>query len=288
MTRAVYTFFDKKSHQIAEKIEFELLENRGSQAWQYAVMLNSSARICFKKDSITFSTSLPADIDHRFEKLINTIHVLDYTDFTWQYDIPKSFAELSQEFLNCLHRHFTNSCYQIWDHRSTNFENFKINDSLQKLNDIIHDIEKYVPTEMKSKYALKGKEICLRSHGTELGYDLFPFRQYHSFEPADLILDGYILGKTLLESFACEDVPSAWDTNGHFKTNGGATVVLDNSRSSIYQSPDYDAWLVKHGVDKHTKLADFPLGNFVSGHRTKLESLENCLQKFFVELHIQQ
>jgi hypothetical protein len=288
MSRAVYVFTEKSTDQVVDQIEFELFDNPGVKAWQYAVMLNDPFRICFKRNIVSFSKWSPADIDQQYQKLVDSVNALNNTKYLWNQAIPEAFDKVNQDFFNQLHRHFTDSCYDIWDHRSQNFDNLEINENLQNLNNLIHHLEKYVANDTKLKYCDQGKEIGLRSQGTELGYDMYPFRRYHSYEHADLILDGYILGKTLMESFVCEDNPTSWDTNGHMRTNGGAIVLLDQVRYDVYNSENFEYWLTSHGAGKHNKLADFSLGNFVSGHRNKLLSLEQHLHNFSVRLYIQQ
>lgn len=287
MSKASYTFFDIKSQQIAEKIEFELLDNPGSRAWQYVVMLNSSKRNCVVKSPIVFSPKLPVDININYQCLLDVVNQLGHTDLAYKELLPSHFDQVDQPLMNSLHRHFTNSCYALWDHRSAYFENQYLDKLLHQLNDLIHRLEIYLPTEHKSEYINFGTEILARNDGNELGYDIFGFRNYHSYEPADLILDAYILGKTLIESFACDDNPNSWDTNGHMKTNGGAVMLLGDHRSQIYNSDKFRTWLHRHGLEPYTRFADFPLGHFVAGHRNKLEHLVKDLQNYSVELHIQ-
>jgi hypothetical protein len=284
MAQAVYTFVDQETKQVADVIEFELLDNQGVRAWQYAVMLNDSLRICTR--SSVLSKFRPPNISDQYQQLKHIIDKLSASAFAWVHGVPELFDQVDQNLMNRLHRHFTNSCYEIWDHRSLNFENHELNSILTDLNKSIHELEYYIPTNTKLKFCDVTNEIFLTTPGNRLGYDLFPFRQYHSYEPADLVLDAYVLGKTLIESFYCEDDPTSWDTNGHMKTNGGSIILLDDGRSKIYNSQEFVSWLQKSNVDKHVRLADFPLGNFVAGHRNKLELLEKDLHKFSVLAHI--
>jgi hypothetical protein len=287
MSRAVYTFTNKENNQIADVVEFDLLDNPGCQAWQYAVMLNGPSIICSKKNIVIFNKFLPTDIHSEYQSLKDTINNLSTTDFAWVEHVPESFDQVDQDFLNRLHRHFTNSEYVLWDHRNLNFEKIDVNNILQNLNKHIHYLEIWIHTNTKLKYCGAGIEIQFRKHESEFSYDMYPFRKFHSYEPADLILDAHILGKTLIESFACEDDPTNWDTNGHMRTNGGAIVCLNHDRAKIYNSQDFEQWLTNHATQKYSKLADFPLGNFIKGHRSKCESLQNNLQEFSVKLHIE-
>ena len=287
MSRAVYIFTDSTTQQVAEQIEFDLIDNPGVRAWQYAVMLNNSKRNCFVKSPIIFLTTLPTDINNQYQNLLDVLDQLDQTDLACKEILPAHFDQVDQAIMNRLHRHFTNSCYSLWDHRSPYFENDYCNHLLHELNEAVHKLERYLPTEHKLRYNNFGKEVWARSEKNEFGYDIFNFRDYHSYQPADLILDAYILGKTLIESFACNDDPTSWDSNGHMKTNGGAVMLLGDHRSQIYNSSDFQIWLNRHGLEPNSKFADFPLGHFVAGHREKLEHLVKDLQNYSVQVHIQ-
>jgi hypothetical protein len=286
-TRAVYTFTEKTSNKVADQIEFDLIDNPGVRAWQYAVMLNSANRTCKVKSPIVFLKNVPSDIDQQYQFLINVLDQLSGTDMAFAEKIPATFDLVDQALMNRLHRHFTNGCYSLWDHRSPNFENDNLDRLLWQLNEIIHKLELYLPTDHKIKYNNFGQEVWARSLGDEFGYDIFNFRDYHSYESADLILDAYILGKTLIESFACADDPTSWDTNGHMKTNGGAVMLLGDHRSQIYNSKEFETWLNQHGQEPNARFADFPLGHFVPGHKTKLEHVSKELHNYSVQLHIQ-
>jgi hypothetical protein len=177
----------------------------------------------------------------------------------------------------------------LWNPKYSDFENlYELNGILNKLNEEIHTLENFIPTENKLIYnKIRTPEIWTINHGDELGYDILPFRHYHSYEPADLILDSYILGKTLLESFRCNDNPTCWDTCGHVRTNGGACMLLGNGRQELYNSDAFNKWLADYGITKEQSMADFPLGNFVSGHKNKLISLQSELYKYYCQVEIQ-
>jgi hypothetical protein len=289
MSRALYTFTNKESNQLVDVVEFNLLDNPGCRAWQYAVMLNSKSRIILKKVTATLNTKIPTDINDQYAHLKSIIDQLSTTEFKTDLYVPESFDLVAQDFMNALHRHFTNSCAKLWNLQYTNFDQQNnLNTILQELNISIHKLEDFIPTKHKLKYYQNNNnEIWTINNGRELGYDIFPFRQYHSYEPADLILDSYILGKTLLESFVCDDDPTSWDTHGHMRTNGGACMVLSKHRQEIYESKEFAEWLESRGLTTYQKPADFPLGNFVPGHRSKMDALKNQLFKYSCQLNIQ-
>jgi hypothetical protein len=289
MSRAVYTFTNKEDNQLVDVVEFDLLDNPGCRAWQYAVLLNNKSRTISKKNAVVFTTVIPSDINDQYAHLKSIIDQLSTTEFKTDLCIPESFDLVTQDFMNALHRHFTNSCAELWDPRYTNFDQQdSLNKMLQELNIDIHKLERFVPTKYKLKYYQNNNdEIWILNDGRELGYDIFPFRQYHSYEPADLILDPYILGKNLLESFVCDDDPTSWDTHGHMRTNGGACIFLSTHRQEIYESKEFTEWLASRGLTKYQKPADFPLGNFVPGHKVKIDALKNQLFKYSCQVNIQ-
>jgi hypothetical protein len=287
MNQATYTFINNQDNQVVEIIKFDLLDNPGCRAWQYAVMLNNKSRNAVIS-SHRGVVKLPIDIDQQYNDLKKTIGDLSLTPFDFDHSVPESFDQVSQKLMNQLHRHFTTSCYRLWtpefhdfDHRST------VDKILQDLNKKVHHLEQYITTQNKLTYAkLSTPEIWVND-GKNIGYDISHFNQYHSYDHADLILDAYILGKTLIESFRCHDDPIRWDTSGHVRTNGGSCILLGDGRQRIYNSTEFDNWLNDHGIQKHQTRADFPLGNFVSGHKTKLESLKNDLFKYSCQVNIQ-
>jgi hypothetical protein len=287
MSRAVYTFFEKTNGQLVDQVEFDLFDNPGVRAWQCAVMLNSPDRTLVQRPTILNRSIVTTNVYTTYQQLKLAIKNLAQTRFAWKEFVPETFDQVDQLFMNSLHRHFTNSCYSLWDHKQVQSDNVKIDKILHEVNDLVHQLETYLGTDIKLIYGNTNTEIRASNDGRELGYDIFPFRHYHSYEPADLILDPYILGKTLIESFACNDDPSSWDTNGHMRTNGGSIMLLDTLRSKIYNSKEFIEWLNQYGLEKSSKLADFPLGNFVPGHRNKLEILTKHLHKYSVQVHIQ-
>ena len=285
MTRAVYTFTDPQSKQIAEVIEFDLVDNPGVRAWQCAVMLNDKSRKVQRKSvgslkQAPVPLAVYSDLKYTLEQLASTKYAVDI-------DLPESADLLTQDLMNVIHRHFTNSCQDLWDPKNISHDQSKINQWLQDLNYLIHELECYLPTPHKLKYAHLGNEIHAVPEGSEFSYDIFPFRSYHSYEPADLILDGHILGKTLMESFMCHDSPTSWDTSGHVRTSGGAVMLLSQHRSQIYQSDKFRAWLEQHNTNQHARYADFPLGNLVPGHGGRMEALKSQVHRYFCEVSIQ-
>lgn len=286
MSKAAFAFTDKQSNQTVDVIEFDLIDNPGCRAWQYAVMLNSPVRKVYQSSSVLYTPEPGNHAKELYQQLQLVITSLSVTEFPVEAHIPESVHDASQQLMNQLHRHFTNSCRTLWNLEHQTSPDPQLDYLLHELNRIVHELEQYCPTDQKIKYHGHRNEIWIINDGKELGYDIFPFRQFHSYEHADLILDSYILGKTLIESFVCDDDPSSWDTSGHMKTNGGAVIQLDTLRQNIYNTPEFADWLNQHKVTREQKLADFPLGYFVSGHRHKAETIKKDLHKYSCSVSI--
>ena len=77
MSRAIFTFTDQLTNQTADKIEFDLIDNVGCRAWQYAVMLNDCSRTLFRTGPVKFHKSLPYDIEIKYKKLKQVVDKLD-------------------------------------------------------------------------------------------------------------------------------------------------------------------------------------------------------------------
>jgi hypothetical protein len=105
---------------------------------------------------------------------------------------------------------------------------------------------------------------------TAYGFDIKPYMNCHRRDHHDVVLDPYILGKTIIQSFLDIDDPSQWDTTGHVSTDGGCMFVLTDHRQTIYQSSEYYNWLAKYNLNYYNTYADFPIGNFIAGDKQRL------------------
>jgi hypothetical protein len=268
MSTASFEFFSH-SNQPITTIIIDLLDTPASRAWQFAVGLNSKHRNVFTRTAAYYSPVANSEIiSKNTEQLFACLEKISSTEFAYTSKIPE---QLDQQFFNQLHRHFTDSCSKIWCNTFKDDElRQEINPWLQQLNTSIHFLEQYVPTPQKIQWHNVGKELFVCANGSEISYDIMPFCHCHTYHHADLILDPHILGKTLIESFMCDDNPASWDTSGHVRTSGGACFILDDHRQRIYQSPEFYAWLNKHGIHPDQANADVPLGNFKSGHQQQL------------------
>lgn len=272
---AIAQFVFSKQNQILDTVDVILIDSAASRAWQYAVMINNPNRqtICKRGSSWYHSVFNSAEVTYWLGEIHHCLQELKFTNFAFTEPVPQDPSQVDQALLNRLHRHFTDSQRIIW---ALEYVDFGTQDHIHKignrLNEAVHKLEAYVATDQKIKWATQGAEILCRA-GNELSYDIAPHRHCHSFEHADLIMDGYILGKSLLESFMTNDDPTNWDTTGHARTNGGCTFLMTNLREQIYQSSEFDDWLHQHDTQRNKLHADMPLGMFASGAKAQMEQL---------------
>lgn len=258
---------------ICEEITVDLLPTLGVKAWMYAVELNDKKR---NIDNRYWQRIRPWDDNvgvTLFDQIKELLHELSDTEFKYTGVMPAQHQDIDRNFLNLVHRHFTHSCQRLWSGAlrfANNQEQYHLNETLLTLNNCIHNLEHLIPTNTQKKWQTQGQEILICPVGNNLGFDIFPYAFCHSRDHYDLILDPYILGKTLMQSFLDEDDPSDWDTAGHARTAGGCMFVLDDHRQLVYQSQDFVDWLAKSGLNYYNTRADFPLGNLVPGDRERL------------------
>lgn len=262
--------------EIVDTVSVGLFDTPASLAWQYAVLLNNKNRnvAVYRNIGGRTNTLNQDQVDSVFEKICNYITQLADTEFAYTGAVPATALDIDQQFLNQLHRHFTNTCLEIWNYKFTDFAlQIKLNEILQQINILIHSIENYFPTPQKQQWQGQITEVHMYSNGDSTSYDISPFRECHSYEQADLVLDSHILGKTLIESFMCNDNPKTWDTSGHVRTSGGCVFLLTDHRQQIYNSNEFAQWLADHQTNKESQFADLPLGNLIPGHRGRLNTL---------------
>jgi hypothetical protein len=281
MSRAHFTFRTTDTDKIIDVLTVDLFDTPGSRAWQYAVLLTDKTRtakalngpvVYCKPGDIDYSTD---EIATCYQQLLECVDQLKATPYPLEETVP-ALADIDQHFLNRLHRHFTTTCRSIWSRYTgmTKDHLMLINDVLHRINAIVHALEKYYPTTQKLEWNRVGKELEIRPVVHNGGFDIAEYGESHSFEPADMILDAYILGKTLLESYFTDDDPRQWDTMGHTQTNGGCNLVLTDHRQQMYNSDNFQNWLkIQAGLPGRQVFGDFRLGNFISGHRERAYDL---------------
>ena len=271
MIQAVFKF--SNSTQTVDTFTVDLIDNPGVKAWAYAVLLNDKQRNISIRPVTALKPPNSSFVNDQYQKMVDCINHLEPTQFKFNKPIP-TVDQLDQSFLNHLHRHFTQCCLDIWAYDFHDLElTAHINPILQNLNNIIHQLEEFYETPQKKQWNRQGREIAIQTDSNQLSFDISPFRYCHSYEPADVIVDDHILGKTLIENFMCNDNPNNWDTSGHVRTSGGAIIMLNDCRQQVYNSPEFNQWLSDYRVDSSKVFADFPLGNFIPGDKDRLIKL---------------
>lgn len=203
--------------------------------------------------------------------------------------------EITQHHLNVWHRWFTDNT-AIIDQDNSSWDLTKEHFWLHELNQIVHAIEQYFNEWPKDQFDGRfAKEINLFVIVDALGRpvagsaDIYEYRQYHTFDHCDLILDQAVHGKTLMQSFIDNDDPNHWDTSGHHVTHGGAKLVINSNRSKIYQSPAFLEWANRNRLDTSKVFADYPLGQIRDRDQSVLDHLwylaEHANMSATIEIH---
>lgn len=275
MSQAIFTF-TSPTGDFTEEIRVDLLDWPGVRAWMYAVYLNARQRKIHSLHNL-YQEPKWAELAPVYDRLLETIDDLRSTPYPYHHPVPATVQQINQPFLNHLHRHFTESALHLWRPTATNWlERPLIDRPLQRLNDLIHTLEYHVPTTQKQQWNMSIKELWLETDGSQQSFDIDPYRwNHHGFEHADLVLDAHILGKTLIESYYCGDDPTHWDSMGHTHTSGGCVMLLNDTRSKIYSSEEFKAWLRNHNTSYDRVFGDWPLGTFAAGYRERAMKLLN-------------
>ena len=180
---------------------------------------------------------------------------------------PSSVQEVDRAWCNQAHRFFTRTQQTVNLSGMPKDMANKLTTWLQQLNDSVHNLEDFMPPAIGYTPDFSFDEIYCSD---EPSYNhpgwwqiTDEFRQYHSAEPATVILGSQILGKTLLRSYLDGDDPRDWDTSGHYCNNGALLIQPSNFRSKVYNSDDFRTWLARHDLTPKQVTYDFPIGNAV-------------------------
>jgi hypothetical protein len=180
---------------------------------------------------------------------------------------PSSVQEVDRVWCNQAHRFFTHTQQTVNLSGMPKDMSNKLTTWLQQLNDSVHNLEDFMPPAIGYTPDFSFDEIYCSD---EPSYNhpgwwqiTDEFRQYHSAEPATVILGSQILGKTLLRSYLDGDDPRDWDTSGHYCNNGALLIQPSNFRSKVYNSDDFRTWLARHDLTPRQVTYDFPIGNAV-------------------------
>lgn len=202
------------------------------------------------------------------------IEQLKEIGYVYNGPLPNNINDIDRNFTNQLHRFFTHNQHVVnhayWPELSLNEHITKqksITSLLQDVNENVHLIERYLkPVPDINSESLQ--EIYLSAepaydHPTWWAMD-HDYRQYHTDNHADIIFGSQILGKTLLRSFLDGDDPVDWDTTGHYANNGTLQILPTNGREQIYNSKQFNQWLLQHNINRSNVFFDFPVGNIIN------------------------
>jgi hypothetical protein len=202
-----------------------------------------------------------------FDQCCKIIAQLEQCGYVYNTAMPASVHEVDRDWCNKSHRYFTHTQQTVNLSSMPKDTAAKLTSWLQHLNDCIHAIEDFMPPAIGYTPNFSFDEIYCSN---EPAYNhpgwwqiRDEFRQYHSAEPATVILGSQILGKTLLRSYLDGDDPRDWDTSGHYCNNGALLIQPSDFRSKVYNSDDFCAWLDRYDLTPEQVTYDFPIGHAV-------------------------
>jgi len=273
-----------------ESLLFNLLDNPGVHAWANHCKKISPDRLVTKQLVAPPTPALFMDYSDLWiqQQLVQN----NLAATTLPIPMPVTAREqITQEHLNVWHRWFTHYTNIIDNHTTQNTELATEYHWLHELNQIIHRLEKSIWEWPKPDLGVCGHDLNLEPEMDEHGFgagmiDLTPYRQYHSWEPADLILDQAVHGKTIMQSFIDNDDPKNWDTTGHHMSWGGCKLVSTHYRQAIYQGDLFRHWMNRNDVTHQDLWGDYPLGNIVNRDQAQLDRINSQQQFISVELAI--
>jgi hypothetical protein len=255
-----------------ETLLFNLIDNPGVRAWANHCREIPSAR------TITLQLIPPrynySEISQELWKQQQLVQQ-ELAKTTLPIPFPVTAVDqITQYHLNVWHRWFTDHTQDSNNSTDLTTEIYW----LHELNQIVHELEMGVGCWLNTELQQTGQEINLQpkvdAHGFGIEYvNLTPYRQYHSWEHADLILDQAVHGKTTMQSFIDNDDPKHWDTTGHHTSWGGCKIVSGTHRQEIYQSPLFCKWMNQNAVTHQDLWGDYPLGNIVNRDQAQLDRI---------------
>lgn len=209
-------------------------------------------------------------IDQQISALNQILNVLDTIGFHYTGSRPTSAADLSHDHTNAIHRFFTHN-QDLVNHQDL-IDKENVTGWLQKVNDIVHLLEilnpnRAIDTRLISPGAVPDIQLTNHPEFNEQGWWEMTkdMKQYHSREPADVILGHQILGKSILRSYFDQDNPNDLDTSGIHCNNRELFIpVHRNARKEIYDSMHFRNWVASHGQDPDAINYDFPIGDIIN------------------------
>jgi len=225
----------------------------------------------------------PNYVSDNWNRIKATFQSLKDLNFIIPFEIPEVFDN-NQITLNKLHRFFT---YNILWYRekasvqnpydpnfTTDLDLFEWHTLLDKINVSVHLLEALTVTENKKilkKYP--PNLLCFapkqQSINTPFNFDQLSYQENYRYFDYDqhplVLLDGSILGKTILQSFLDEDDPNCKDCTGRTLSHGGFIIDLNTSRKQIYESTEFLSWAKKNmNYELKNMPLEFPIGYVVN------------------------
>ena len=248
-------------------LRIKLIDNPAVQSWCnhfLATPLNVTSHVV---GNIVPHT---VDIDKMFvlfDKCCNIIDQLAQRGYVCNTHVHESVHTVDRAWCNRVHRFFTHTQQTVNLSGMPKQQANELTMLLQQLNDVIHALEDFLLPAIGYTPDFSLDEIYCSD---EPAYNhpgwwqiTDEFRQYHSAEPATVILGSQILGKTLLRSYLDGDDPRDWDTSGHYCNNGALLIQPTDFRSKVYSSDDFYKWLAKYDLEPDQVTYDFPIGHAV-------------------------
>jgi len=270
----------KLLYDLDQTITIKLFNNPAITKWfsrysssQYQQnYVNSSEYEIFRK---THQLIDPSYKTNNWNTILSTIQDLTSLGYRVPFEVPNEFT-YDQDLLNQLHRFFTyNELWHGSGERNPYDPEFQTDLSfegwhniLDKINVAVHSLEDITTNPNKKIIAdqfplefflLDVKEKSFNSvvefdqDDQKLNFTYFNYQQHPL-----VLLDGSILGKSVFQSFLTDDDPSLKDCTGRLLSYGGFIIDLNNSRSKLYQSPEFLAWCDKFNLV--SPPLEFPIG----------------------------
>lgn len=262
-----------------EILEIELFNNPGVEKWAELCKKTPTTRTATTQP-VTWTT--PKSLPHNTDLWIQQQLVQQQLSVT-NLPIPmpvNTLDQITQQHLNVWHRWFTHHTQPSQKHSTSTVEFHW----LHELNQIVHKLEHCFREWPNPQLGVRGFEMNFTAgvdnHGFASEYaNLTPYREYHSWESADLILDQAVHGKTTMQSFLDNDDPKNWDTTGHHMSWGGCKLVKSYHRQGIYQDDLFRQWMNQNNVTHSNLVGDFPLGNIVNRNQSVIDRIFESVAK---------
>lgn len=248
-------------------LHIKLLDNPAVQSWRDHFLTTPLTVTSHIVGNVVALTHDLEKMSVLFGQCCGYIDQLAQHGYVYYTSIPGSIHDVDRAWCNQAHRFFTHTQQTVNLSGMPKQHASELTVLLQQLNDAIHALEDFLPPAIGYTPEFSFDEIYCSD---EPAYNhpgwwqiTDEFRQYHSAEPATVILGSQILGKTLLRSYLDGDDPRDWDTSGHYCNNGALLIQPSDFRRKVYNSNDFYSWLARHDLTPEQVTYDFPIGNAV-------------------------